>query len=482
MKRATVRRERTAIRRGQVSRPVRLALERDLITRESTVLDYGCGRGEDVELLRAAGYQCFGWDPVLRPDGPLEKADVVNLSYVVNVIENPSEREQALHSAWDHATKVLVVAARLTVEAAGQNHLAPYGDGFLTSRGTFQKFFDQSELREWIDEVLGVRSVAAAPGVFLVFRSEEQREGYLAMRYRRTVAVPGERASDRLFEQHRELLEPFMRFLAERGRLPKGRELPEAPQVQAAFGSLPRAFGVVRRVTGSELWDSIRDDRTQDLLVYLALERFAGRPRFAALPSDIQGDVRAFFGSYKKACKRADELLFSAGDRVRVEGAVREAQVGKVTRDALYVHLSGLANLPAVLRVLEGCARNYIGEVEGANLVKLHRQSPRVSYLSYPGFDEEPHPKLLGSLLVDLRNLDLEYRDYSSRDNAFILHRKECFVPVGYPGREKFARLTRQEERRGLFEDPKAIGTENQWSALLRSKGLRQRGHQIVRS
>jgi len=35
--------------------------------------------------------------------------------------------------------------------------------------------------------------------------------------------------------------------------------------------------------------------------------------------------------------------------------------------------------LPASLRVFEGCARAYIGRVEGANLIKLNRLEPRIS-------------------------------------------------------------------------------------------------------
>ena len=65
----------------------------------------------------------------------------------------------------------------------------------------------------------------------------------------------------------------------------------------------------------------IREDRSQDLLVYLALAQFAKRPRFSALPAEMQLDVKAFFGSYGTACEQADELLFSAG---RVE-AVSQA-------------------------------------------------------------------------------------------------------------------------------------------------------------
>ena len=42
-----------------------------------------------------------------------------------------------------------------------------------------------------------------------------------------------------------------------------------------------------------------------------------------------------------------------------------------------------------LLRVYEGCARAYLGEVEGANLIKLHRHSGKVSYLVDPDFETQ---------------------------------------------------------------------------------------------
>ena len=46
--------------------------------------------------LQALGHQADGWDPVYRPETPKRKTDVVNLEYVVNVIEDPAERLEAL--------------------------------------------------------------------------------------------------------------------------------------------------------------------------------------------------------------------------------------------------------------------------------------------------------------------------------------------------------------------------------------------------
>ena len=73
--------------------------------------------------------------------------------------------------------------------------------------------------------------------------------------------------------------------------------------------------------------------------------------------------------------------------------------------------------LPPLLRVYEGCARGYIGVVEGANVVKLHRRVPQISYLAYPHFDHDPHPALMGSLVVHLQTLQVRYMDYRTTDS-----------------------------------------------------------------
>src|SRR5438105_3674884 len=108
-----VLRHKTAIRRFQYSKPISLAMGHRLIRGDRTVLDYGCGRGEDVSLLKKEGLEAEGWDPYFRPDGPLKPADVVNLGYVLNVIENPAERTETLRKAYALALRTLVVAVRV---------------------------------------------------------------------------------------------------------------------------------------------------------------------------------------------------------------------------------------------------------------------------------------------------------------------------------------------------------------------------------
>lgn len=478
----SVQREKTAIKRLDLSRPIRLALEDGFLSQSHTFFDYGCGRGDDIAGLRKQGIAADGWDPLHRPDVRQAAADVVNLGYVINVIEDPAERSHALQDAWLLTKKLLIVSARLSLEANRSGLCSPYSDGCVTRRGTFQKFYDQRELGAWIDGVLNVQSLAVAPGVFYVFRDNELRQSFDASRYRRKTAIPRQRFSDVIFERHRDLFDILTGFVTIRGRLPDESEIAVANLIREKIGSLQRAFAIIRKVTGAEQWALIRQERSQDLLVYLALSRFAGRPRFSQLPRDLQLDVRAFFPNYRKACELADQLLFSAGKREVISEACRTSSVGKRLPDALYLHVSALPALPSVLRVYEGCARAYIGAIENANVIKLKLSKPQISYLYYPDFEKKAHPALAGSLVVPLNNFRIKYNEYAESVNPFILHRKETLLAQGHPLRACFERLTEQEERCGLYEHPESIGTKDGWERVLNNKGFALSGHRLVKT
>jgi DNA phosphorothioation-associated putative methyltransferase len=473
-------RHKTAIGRSTLSRPVKLALADGLIDPEIPLFDYGCGRGDDLRILSVMGYSGNGWDPAHRPDAALEPASVVNLGYVVNVIEDPAERQQTLRRAWQLAERVLIVSARLNAESSLMTEAAAFADGYVTSRGTFQKLFEQHELRTWIDQALDTAAVPAGPGVFYAFRDPEERTAFVASRYRREIVVPRLTRSVDRFEDYKALLQPLMDFFAARGRLPDPEELPETAAVITALGSLKRAFRLIQSSTGAEAWADIVANRAQDLLIYLALARFDRRPALGQLPLVLQRDIKALFQSYNQACKQADALLFSVGKTEEVNAACSASPIGKQTPQALYVHVSAIDQLSPSLRVFEGCARAYLGRVEGANLVKLNRLEPKISYLSYPAFEDDPHPALAHSLSVNLQTFRVRTRDYSDYRNPPILHRKETFFPAEHPLRAKFARLTAAEEAKGLLKEGNRIRTRNQWLEVLAEKGITLRGHRLV--
>jgi hypothetical protein len=82
---------------------------------------------------------------------------------------------------------------------------------------------------------------------------------------------------------------------------------------------------------------------------------------------------------------------------------------------------------------------------------------------------------------LSLRTRQLECYDYTQSSNPPVLHRKETFLHPDHPFREKFSRLTQQEEGRGLLTETASIGTRNGWEARLRQAGLTLKGHRVVK-
>src|SRR5262245_53083264 len=101
-------RAKTAIRRYQCSRPIALAIAHGLITKDKSVFDYGCGHGADVRILRKQKIDASGWDPNHAAKNKITDSDVVNLGYVLNVIENVAERNDTLLSAFHLCRKLLI--------------------------------------------------------------------------------------------------------------------------------------------------------------------------------------------------------------------------------------------------------------------------------------------------------------------------------------------------------------------------------------
>jgi DNA phosphorothioation-associated putative methyltransferase len=471
-------RHKAAISRTDFSKPVRLALEAGLLHPGTTFFDYGCGQGGDIERVSKLGCQSAGWDPHYRPDAPRVAADVVNLGYVINVIESQAERREALIQAWELTQQVLIVSAQVLI-AQGNSQIV-YGDGVITRRNTFQKYYDQEELKIYIDQVLGVDAVPAGLGIYFVFRDEAQAQTFRASRFRSRVSIPKVRLAHKRFEDYQELLTPLMAFFTERGRLPTLEELPEAEALTREFGTLRRAFQIVLQATNPQEWDAISERRRQDLLVYLALSHFGRRPKLRDLTSVVQNDIKSLFGSYQQACAAADLMLMSLGNLEGVAERCRRSAIGQKRPNSLWVHVSAIEALDPLLRLYEGCASRTIGRPQEANVIKFHVRQPKITYLVYPDFDSDPHPALHTSMQIDLRDLHVHYRDYDPADNPPLLHQKNLLVTADYPLYEKFTKLTQQEADWGLLDDLGAIFDRRGWQTCLADHCAELKGHRVV--
>jgi DNA phosphorothioation-associated putative methyltransferase len=472
-----VLRHRTAIRRGAHSRPVFLALAHGLIGPDSSFFDYGCGLGEDVRLLKAGGISAEGWDPYYLPDVQLQAADCVNLGYVLNVIEDQTEREQTLRAAFDLARSVLVVSVRIDQSLSSGTE---FSDGILKNSGSFQKIYAQSEFREYLQTVLARRPYMASLGIAYVFKDEAVESAHLARlsitpaRVERVDAFAefaGDAETQKLLQATREL-----------GRFPLPTEFDGYQELLLRFGSRTRIERLVCGLLNPQALAETRDRKRNDILTYFAMLQLRGLrpPPIRLLPSETRADIKLFWRSYKSAMLEGQQFLYQIAKPELIREACLSAPVGKRLPSDFYVHRSAEESLPALLRVLLFATRQVVGEVD-YNILKIAMDGRKVSFLKYADFDEEAHPRLLHSLRVHLPTTSYAIRDFSSSANPPILHRKEAFVDMLYPNFTAFAELTRQEEELGLLSQTD-IGFKQQWDSLLNERQLRIVGHTVCES
>ena len=466
-------RHRTAIGRSDLSMPLRQCLRDGVIDDQTSVLDYGCGRGQDVRRLQHMGIAAVGWDPFFAPDTALEQRDVVTLTYVLNVIENPAERRLALARAWSLSTKTLAVTCRLKWEQSTLNG-REHGDGVVTSRETFQHLYTTNELRQLVEEVTGTRCISPVPGMVYAFRRNEDKLTYLA---RRTVAdFDWAQTTD-----YATALAEVVAFTESRGRVPIFEELPK--ELLPLLGRLSRStlIQAVGKAADPEKVAAASRRATLDTLLYLGTSIFNGRAPLSDLPLSIQADIKTCFQNYREACARADRLLAKIRDDTYIRGAMRNSP-GKLTATALYVHQRAVQRMPVVLRLYEHCGYVAAGRPANWNILKLDHRGRRVSWSYYPDFDTDPHPRLDSTYGVDMTTMDAGFQVFRDRTNRPLLHRKEEFLAPDDPEVPKYRRLTAAEVRVGLYENPTHIGLEEGWGAELKRCGVALKGHRLTRA
>lgn len=442
-----VARHKTALVRRDLSQPVALMLKSGIVDQTSTVFDYGCGQGDDIAILQANGIEAFGWDPHHAPDGPRRTADAVNLGFVLNVIEEPNERLETLKAAWTFAKRAMTVSVMLPAQSPTTAH-RPYRDGFLTSRGTFQRYYPHNELRTLVQDTLGEQCITLAPGIVAVFRDKEL-EQEVAYRRRSRAAFIAEgfvvpprptraaRVAPSIRERIQGELEGIWRLALGYGRPPEPGELGEeiSRALAAVNVSAERAIALACDGTFDQsLLEEAAQARREDLLVHFALSLFPGVTRYTTLPRSIQRDVRTFFRSHGVALEHARRLLFSAGDPVAIRAAVQTAVEtglgGMLEPDVFAFSLGALPRLPATLRVLVGCGEVLHDDLSTAHYVQLPLNSPGLIAISCD--DPTRHfPAVKSRVEIDLQGLRAKRR----RQTGEVLYLKSRYLPADDPAR-----------------------------------------------
>jgi len=420
-----VERHRTAIDRNQLSAPMQALARHNYLSGDYSLLDYGCGKGDDLRELEAHGLDCSGWDPVHNPEGCLANSDIVNLGFVLNVIEDREERTETLKRAWDYSDQLLAVSVMI----AGDRFIEqfqPYKDGIITSRNTFQKYYSQGEIRSYIETSLEESAIAVGQGIFLVFKDKIQEQNFLIERQHvqrswkqktlREIKRKEPSLKKDIIDKNIELFTDFWKTSLELGRIPANSEFEFSDQIRRIAGSHNKAHQALITHFGLELFEEASEKRREDLLVYFALGLFEKRKVQSKMPDSLKRDIKAFFDSYKSVIDEARALLFSVGENETISKACNKAyetlQCGHMMEGHSYTfHKDYLGDIPPELRVYIGCATQLYGDLEEIQLIKAHMRSGKVSLMGYKHWDSET-PLLIERIKIKLRELDIDFFDY----------------------------------------------------------------------
>lgn len=448
----TIDRHLTAINRDKLSAPFQKLAHHHLLDGEHSIFDYGCGKGDDAKELEAHGLNINSWDPVHKPDAEIVKSDIVNLGFVLNVIEDLDERTETLKKAWQTSNKLLVVSVMLA-GSAKQEQFTRYKDGVITKWNTFQKYYSQAEIRSYLDQSLKTKSIALGQGIFATFKDKKlEEEFYLNRQYH-----VNERANDKhwqqltsrpsqkkestkaqvksLYDKNSQLFDDFWQQCLSLGRIPANDEFECSDNLRRIIGSHKKAFDFMANIMNFEHYEAAQKMRRCDVLVYFALSLFEKRKAKTHMPARLQRDIKALFKSYNQAIDLAQTLLFSVGSPENLaeacDIAYQSFNCGKHIPNKSYSFTRCmLTQMPAIIRVYIGCAIQLYGDIDDIDIIKVHIRSGKVTLLKFDDFKNKYLPLLTERTKIRLHDLDIDFFFYGDEYPYPPLYDKSIYLPI----------------------------------------------------
>lgn len=407
--RRTVKRYLTAIRRSNLSKPVQLLLETGMLNRDRSFFDYGCGFGDDIRILTENGYTASGWDPYYAYSSEKIPADVVNLGFVLNVIEDPVERKDVLEQAFELCSSVLCVAV---IYSVGSNRPSgrSFRDGMLTQKQTFQRYYERDELEHLLRSELTDSVITVAPGITFVFREEEAFRRFRYQRVhrqsvtQRTPSIPFVAKNDRVAQLATDFpneWNEYVAFLDERGRPPLAVESNFLEIARTRRLSDRHVYSWASTHMDLERIEQAAQQTKDDLIVFLAMSLFEKRVSMSDLDTTAKSDVKYFFGSFSNALSQARDSLLQVGDIDLLRKTSLSSPIGIVKDDGLFIVPKELGSLPLMVRLYIMLGTIFFGSVEAADIIKVHVNSNKLTFFVKSEEEEEEEPGIYDAFKVD---------------------------------------------------------------------------------
>ncbi len=487
-------RHKTAIVRHELSAPMKTLAKHGYLEGHYSIFDYGCGRGDDLRELEAHGLDALGWDPNFRPDSDKTEADIVNLGFVLNVIEDQDERLEALLGSWELANKLLIVSVMLSNETY-VSQFKPYKDGVITSRNTFQKYYAQSEIKAYMERSLQEEAIAVAPGIFFIFKDKLEEQRYLQSKYKRhhnwqqltsPEPVDTKDKAKLVISQHKDLFDSYWQTCLELGRIPANEEFEQSERARELVGSHKKIFSLLQEMFDTREFELAEKQRKEDILLYLAMGLFDKRKPYIQQSESFKRDIKALFGEYKTAVNLATALLFSISNIELIKQQCYEthnALPASLLNDghSLIFHKQYLQDLPLLLRTYVGAALQIYGELdEQIDLVKIHITSGKLTLTHYDDFSQSV-PYLVERIKIRMADQEIDFYDHMDESKRPPLLNKHFFLD---PNSDDYVKQMNFDKRLasllGISADAEVMQYRSEFESRLIEKGKAIKGYRLI--
>jgi DNA phosphorothioation-associated putative methyltransferase len=216
------------------------------------------------------------------------------------------------------------------------------------------------------------------------------------------------------------------------GRLPANDEYDKYEELKEKVGVPKKAVSILSSDERSEALRDAAKRRENDLSVFFALNLFERRRSIAALSPSLQRDIKSFYGTYKAALEFARPLLFAAGrvdEILSACSAAANSGLGYMEgQNSLTLSVDAMNQLPPLLRIYCGCAAQLYGDIDSADLVKIHIGSAKLTLTRYDDFKGSALPLMLERIKIDMRAGKVDYFEYGTEYPPHPLYQKSRFL------------------------------------------------------
>lgn len=199
-------------------------------------------------------------------------------------------------------------------------------------------------------------------------------------------------------------------------------------------------------------------ETTDDVLTYLALARIRNESVLSSMPVVLKETVKKHLGNNIRAIAESRKLIAAMAQPGIVKKACEETAFGFQDDEAIWIHTSLIGKLDPVLRVYIGCSSFFFGNPALADIVKIHKNSSKITYYLYDDFENKHLPEMHDRIKVDLSRQKADHFDHRNHRKPEVVYFKERFISPDDSRYNLWKDFSRHLESRGI--SPEGIHTE----------------------